>query len=131
MRVGGFIACPDRFDTVQDVMEWVATFHVLYNDHPHSSLGYVRPNEEHEGLGNAIRQGRSDNLSSARKMRLAFYTSQKEVVSNYAAEENRVLDGLLSEILEAEPVGIEETGKNGILPENFRNNFSAVLCQNR
>lgn len=124
-------ACPDRFDTVQDVMDWIATFHNLYNDHPHSSLGYVRPNEEHAGLGNAIRQARKDNLSSARQMRLAFYKLQKEVVSDYAADKDLVLDRLLSENLEAESVGIEENSKNGILPGNFRHNSSAVLCQNR
>lgn len=69
--------CPEGFETVQDISDWVATFQRLYNDHPHSSLGYVRPNEEHEGLGNAIRQARKDNLLSARRMRLSFYNAQK------------------------------------------------------
>ena len=72
--------CPEEFETVQDIADWVATFQRLYNDHPHSSLGYVRPNEEHEGLGNAIRQARKDNLLSARRMRLDFYNAQKEGV---------------------------------------------------
>ena len=124
-------ACPDRFDTVQDVMDWIAAFHNLYNDHPHSSLGYVRPNEEHAGLGNAIRQARKDNLSSARQIRLAFYKSQKEMVSDYAADKDRVLEGLLSKDLEAESVGAEGNSKNGILTGDFRHNPSAVLCQNR
>ena len=43
--------CPDEFETVQDVVNWVARFRGLYNDHPHSSLGYVCPNDEHAGLG--------------------------------------------------------------------------------
>lgn len=124
-------ACPDRFDTVQDVMDWIATFHNLYNDHPHSSLGYVRPNEEHAGSGNAIRQARKDNLSAARRMRRAFYKSQKELVSDYTADKDRGLDGILSENLEAGLVKTEENGENGILTKNFRHNFSAVLCQNR
>ena len=112
-------------------MDWIATFHNLYNDHPHSSLGYVRPNEEHAGLGNAIRHARKDNLSSARRMRRAFYKSQKELVSDYTADKDRVLEGFLSENLEAESVETEENGENGILTKNFRHNSSAVLCQNR
>ena len=32
-------ACPDEFETVQDVIDWVEKFQKLYNDHPHSALG--------------------------------------------------------------------------------------------
>lgn len=60
-------ACSDRFEIVQDVIDWVAKFQKLYNDHPHSSLGYVRPNDEHAGLGNAIKMQRKENLMSAKK----------------------------------------------------------------
>lgn len=123
--------CPDSFETAQDVIDWVAKFKTLYNDHPHSSLGYVRPNEEHVGLGNAIRQTRKDNLLSARRMRLEFYRAQKWVVPDHAPGKDRGFDGLLSENLEAVSMGTKENGENGILQGDFRNNSSAVLCQNR
>src|SRR3989304_5640171 len=74
-------ACPDDFETVQDVINWVEKFYGLYNDHPHSALGYVRPNDEHAGLGNTIRTQRKENLLSARKARLDYYHSQKAGVS--------------------------------------------------
>jgi hypothetical protein len=66
-------ACPESFETVQDVIDWVNWYQEYYNNHPHSALGYVRPNEEHTGLGNAIRQQRKENLKLARKERLAYY----------------------------------------------------------
>jgi putative transposase len=66
-------ARPERFETVQDVVDWADLHGILHNDYPHSSLGYVRPNDEHAGLGNAIRQQRKENLKLARKERLAYY----------------------------------------------------------
>lgn len=123
--------CPEQFETVQDVADWVATFQRLYNDHPHSSLGYVRPNEEHEGLGNAIRQARKDNLLSARQMRLVFYKSQKEWVSDYAHDRDRVTEGFLRENSEAESGENGQDDEIGILIQDFRDNSSETLCQNR
>jgi putative transposase len=67
--------CPDEFETVQDVIDWVAKFRKLYNDHPHSSLGYVCPNDEHAGLGDIIREKRKENLLSARQQGLIRYLS--------------------------------------------------------
>jgi len=93
-------ACPESFETVQDVMDWVAKFQELYNDHPHSSLGYVRPNEEHEGLGNAIRQRRKENLRLARQRRLDFYRSQKVKISEYGLSENRGSEGISNFLLD-------------------------------
>jgi hypothetical protein len=115
----------------QDIADWVATFQRLYNDHPYSSLGYVRPNEEHEGLGNAIRQARKDNLLSARRMRLGFYNAQKEGVLGYAYVRDRVTKGLLSKNSEAEPNGNGQNNIIGVLTTDFRHNSSSVLCQNR
>jgi putative transposase len=65
--------CPESFETMQEVINWVNLYQEYYNNHPHSALGYVRPNEEHTGLGKAIRQQRKDNLKLARKERLAYY----------------------------------------------------------
>lgn len=101
-------ACPDEFETVQDVMEWVEKFYGLYNDHPHSALGYVRPNDEHAGLGNVIRRQRKNNLLTARKARLDYYHLQKAGVSEYGLTEDRG-----SEWLVDENSGVVETDKQG------------------
>jgi putative transposase len=66
-------ACPESFETLQDVIDWVGWYQNHYNNSPHSALKYVRPNEEHVGLGDSIRQHRKENLKLARKERLAYY----------------------------------------------------------
>jgi putative transposase len=70
-------ACPESFETVQDVIDWVGWYQNYYNNHPHSALEYVRPNEEHAGLGDSIRKLREENLKLARKERLAYYYEGK------------------------------------------------------
>lgn len=94
--------CPEEFDTVQDVVDWVSKFQKLYNDHPHSSLGYVRPNEEHAGLGNTIRNQRKENLITARQNRLSYYHSQKEHVPAYGITEDSVCSNVLYQNIERE-----------------------------
>lgn len=64
---------PEAFETVQDVIDWVELHKQLHNNHPHSALGYVRPNDEHAGLGNGIRHQRKENLKLARQERLNYY----------------------------------------------------------
>ena len=70
--------CPEAFETVLDVQEWVKKYQKLYNDYPHSALKYVTPNQEHGGLGNQIRSQRKENLLKARQTRLAAYKTQKQ-----------------------------------------------------
>ena len=38
----------------------------------HASIGYVTPDDEHEGRGDAIRQARRDGLAQARENRIAY-----------------------------------------------------------
>ncbi len=71
---------PESFETVQDVVDWVETHGQLHNDYPHSAHGYVTPNEEYAGLGDAIRKQRKENLKLARKERLAYYYECKALV---------------------------------------------------
>ena len=59
--------CPETFETVLDVQAWVRKYQKIYNDHPHSALKYVTPNQEHRGLGNKIRGERKVNLAQARQ----------------------------------------------------------------
>ena len=131
--------CPESFETVQDVIDWVAKFQKLYNDHPHSSLGYVRPNDEHAGLGNAIRQRRQDNLKLAAQKRRAYYDSKKEEVLDYGLIEDRGSNEVPVPVFALKIVKTAENAennKNGVLKEalkkdDLRVNSEAVLCQNR
>ncbi len=108
-------ACPDDFETVQDVVDWVEKFYGLYNNHPHSALGYVRPNDEHAGLGNTIRAQRKENLLTARKTRLGYYHSQKTGVSEYGLSGDHGSDGTVDENFGAGKTENEVKAKNGAL----------------
>ena len=44
----------------------------------HQGLGYVTPNDEHEGRGEAIRQARRDGMERARQQRLARHRAERE-----------------------------------------------------
>lgn len=43
----------------------------------HASLGYVTPDDEHEGRGDTIRQARRDGLARARRARIAYHRNNK------------------------------------------------------
>ncbi|WP_208622377.1 hypothetical protein [Mycobacterium gastri] len=43
----------------------------------HAGIGYVTPNDEPEGRGEAIRKARQAGLESARKRRLAWHRQQR------------------------------------------------------
>ena len=44
----------------------------------HASIGYVTPDDEHEGRGDAIRKQRRDGLTSAREARISYRRNQPE-----------------------------------------------------
>jgi transposase InsO family protein len=44
----------------------------------HASIGYVTPDDEHEGRGDAIRQRRRDGLAAARQARIDYRRSTPE-----------------------------------------------------
>ncbi len=44
----------------------------------HAAIGYVTPNDEHEGRGEAIRQARRAGLTHARETRIAYRRTQHE-----------------------------------------------------
>ncbi len=128
--------CPESFDTVQDVIDWVIKFQKLYNDHPHSSLGYVRPNDEHEGRGDAIRNKRQENLKLAALKRQVYHNSKKEEVPGYTPIKDRGSNEIMEPVLALETTKNVESDKNEVSKEavkkdDFRVNSSAVLCQNR
>jgi hypothetical protein len=61
---------PDQpFDTVTEARLWVQKFIEWYNeDHRHSALKYVTPNERHEGKATALLQAREVLYEDARKL---------------------------------------------------------------
>lgn len=128
--------CPDSFETVQDIIDWVEKFQILYNNHPHSSLGYVRPNDEHAGIGDAIRNARQENFKLAIEKRRAYYNSKREGVSDYGLTEERGSNEILEPVFESQTTKNTGNGKIGVPKEvarrdDFRVNLEAVLCQNR
>jgi len=44
----------------------------------HAGVGYVTPNDEHEGRGPAIRKARQEGLENARQRRLAFHRRTRQ-----------------------------------------------------
>lgn len=118
--------CPESFETVQDVIDWVAKFYGLYNDHPHSALGYVRPNDEHAGLGNIIRAQRKENLLVARKVRLGYYHSQKARVSRCGLAEDRSTENIVGEDFEMAETQNEQRVKSGVLEAQQRDVFETT-----
>ena len=44
----------------------------------HQGIGYVTPNDEHEGRGETIRQARRDGMANARQQRLAQHRAERE-----------------------------------------------------
>jgi hypothetical protein len=45
---------------------------------PHAGIGYVTPDDEHTGRGDAIRQARRAGLTAARATRIAYRRHQPE-----------------------------------------------------
>ena len=41
---------PDRFKSITEAKSWVIKFINWYNNHPHSGIKFVTPNERHQGL---------------------------------------------------------------------------------
>ncbi|MGI8530160.1 MAG: hypothetical protein ACR2KO_11860, partial [Geodermatophilaceae bacterium] len=51
----------------------------------HAGIGYVTPDDEHHGRGDALRQARRDGLAAARQTRIAHRRTIKERSSPRAA----------------------------------------------
>ena len=45
----------------------------------HAGIGYVTPNDEHEGRGKAIRKAREAGLEAARLRRLSYHRNQQRL----------------------------------------------------
>lgn len=67
---------PQSFATVDDIVRWLERFPDIYNNDPHSSLGYVTPLQTLSGQREVILNQRKENLALARLLRYtAWQTS--------------------------------------------------------
>lgn len=68
----------DRIDDPAVLRAELALVRVAYNTvRLHAGIGYVTPDDEHEGRGPAIRKARRDGLDQARQRRLAYHRQQR------------------------------------------------------
>lgn len=68
---------PQSFATVADIVRWLERFPDIYNNDPHSSLGYVTPLQALSGQKEVILSQRKQNLAFARLLRYtAWQTNQ-------------------------------------------------------
>jgi len=69
---------PQSFAIVDDVLNWLKKFPDIYNNDPHSSLGYVTPLQTLSGQKEVILNQRKRNLDLARLLRYtAWQTNQQ------------------------------------------------------
>lgn len=68
---------PQSFTTVADIVRWLECFPDIYNNDPHSTLGYVTPLQTLSGQREVILNQRKKNLALARLLRYtAWQTNQ-------------------------------------------------------
>ena len=65
--------CPEHFATVLDIKKWLERIPNIYNHDPHSSLGYVTPEEALQGKAKEILMTRKLHLCQAQEARRLAY----------------------------------------------------------
>ena len=68
---------PQSFQQVADIVSWLERFPDIYNNDPHSSLGYVTPLQTLSGQREVILTQRKQNLAHARMMRYTAWQTSK------------------------------------------------------
>jgi putative transposase len=70
---------PDRITDPAVLRAELASVRHEYNTQRlHAGIGYLTPDDEHEGRGPAIRQARRDALRQARRLRIANHRAHRE-----------------------------------------------------
>ena len=71
-----------HLDAIDDPAVLRAELEVVRGDYNtirlHAGIGYVTPDDEHEGRGPAIRKARRDGLERARQNRIAYHRQQRQ-----------------------------------------------------
>lgn len=57
---------PDRFESLAEAKQWMIKFMDWYNNHQHSGIKFVTPNERHQGLDVEILERRKEVYRSAK-----------------------------------------------------------------
>lgn len=68
---------PQSFQQVADIVAWLERFPDIYNNDPHSSLGYVTPLQTLSGQREVILNQRKQNLAHARMLRYTAWQTSK------------------------------------------------------
>jgi transposase InsO family protein len=68
---------PTHFPQVADAIDWFKRFPTIYNNEPHSSLGYVTPTQALLGHMEVILKQRKQNLNEAKMARRAAFQASK------------------------------------------------------
>ena len=68
---------PQSFQQVADIISWLERFPDIYNNEPHSSLGYVTPLQTLSGQREVILSQRKQNLAQARLIRYTAWQMSK------------------------------------------------------
>jgi len=68
---------PQSFALVSDILRWLERFPDIYNNDPHSSLGYVTPLQTLAGQREVILNQRKQNLALARLLRYTAWQTNR------------------------------------------------------
>jgi transposase InsO family protein len=87
---------PDRFESIEEAKKWMIKFVNWYNNHQHSSIKFVTPNERHEGLDIDILKNRKAVYLKVKKMRperwngkdIRNWNREDKVYLNYLQKKN-------------------------------------------
>jgi transposase InsO family protein len=83
---------PERFQSVEEAKRWMIIFTDWYNNHPHSGIKFVSPNERHEGLDVEILKNRQEVYKKAKARNPERWSNRK--TRNWDREEKVYLNHL-------------------------------------
>lgn len=77
---------PHSFAQADDIIQWLHRFPDIYNNDPHSSLGYVSPLQALAGEKEVILNQRKQNLARARQLRYTSWQMIWQSITNAAVQ---------------------------------------------
>jgi putative transposase len=83
---------PDRFESIEEAKRWMIMFMDWYNNHQHSGIKFVTPNERHQGLDIKILEKRKEVYLKAKKKNPERWSNRK--IRNWDREEKVYLNYL-------------------------------------
>ncbi len=83
---------PDRFKNINEAKSWVIMFIDWYNNHQHSGIKFVTPNERHQGLDIDILEQRKEVYLKAKEKNLERWNNR--TTRNWEREEKVYLNHL-------------------------------------